>query len=130
MSIYVRFKSSIPVDMKMIEYDIEVSGVNHRYYNVKKFAQRSKRRIYLEREPDNKHNLNAIRVIGESKGWFFEVKKCIGYVPADVAKQLVATGLEDIVKPQLRFIWIDNKNHMAVLFDILGLESDYEKYYS
>lgn len=130
MSIFIKFKSSIPLGMKIIEHGIEVSDVKHRYYTVKKFARRRKRRIYLERVLNNKEDLNAIRVIGKSKGWFFESNKCIGYVPTDIAKQLIATGLENKVKVQPQLIWVDDKHHLGVRFDIVGLENDYEKYCS
>lgn len=116
--------------MQVIEHGIEVSGVNYRFNTVKKFAKRRKKRIYLKREPGNKNPPNKIKVIAKSKGWFFETKKCIGYVPTDIANQLIDTGLEERVKVRLRLIWIEDKNYMGVRFDLVGRNDAYEKYHS
>lgn len=41
--------------------------------------------VILEREPDNPHDSNAIRVVAN--------KGCIGYIPRDLAKIIVRSGL-------------------------------------
>jgi hypothetical protein len=116
--------------MQIYEHGVEVAIVNKRLHDAKKFAKGSKRRIYLERVPDNKHQSNAIRVIGKSKGWVFERIKCIGYVPADIAKKLVLNGLEDKVKTRIQLVSIDDKNSIGIRFDILGPKDVCEKYCS
>ena len=116
--------------MRIFDYGVEVSGTNRYFYRIKKFSRRRKRRLYLEREPDNKRDPNAIKVIGKSKGWFSEATKCVGYVPTDATKRLLATGMVDKVEVRLQLIWIGDKNYIGVLFDIIGPKDDYEKYWS
>ncbi len=124
------FKSPIPTGMQIFEYGVEVAGVSKRFHAARRFLKRSKRRIYLERAPDNKHAPNAIRVIGKSKGWFLEKNKCIGYVPGDIAKKLVLNEMEDKVTTRLQLVSIDGKNSLEIRFDILGSKYFYEKYCS
>jgi len=92
--------------------------------------RRSKRRIYLQRESDNKRGSDSIRVMGKSKGWFFEVKKCLGYVPADIARKLVITGAEDRVKVRLQSIYIAGKDSSYIRFDLMGPMDVYKDYCS
>jgi hypothetical protein len=116
--------------MQIYEHGVEVAEVNKRLHHAWKFAKRSKRRIFLERTSDHKFTPYAIRVIGKSKGWFFERRKCIGYVPADVAVKLIDTGIEDKVMAHLQLISINNKHSVEIRFDILGPKNDYKKYSS
>lgn len=124
------FSSSIPKGMRIFEQDVEVAGVKRHYYYAKKFVSGSKRSIYLQRGSDRNCDPNAIRVIGKSKGRFFEVKRCIGYVPANVAKKLVIAGLEDKVKARLQLIDTPGKDSTYIRFVLLGSIDDYEKYCS
>ena len=116
--------------MITFEHDVEVSGVKYRFNNARKFVRRSKRRLYFERDTNNRHDPYSIRVIGKYKHRLFEGHKCIGYVPTDVAKQLVAPGLVEKVSAQLSLLWMEDKNYMAIRFDIVGSKDDYEKYRS
>jgi len=122
------FRSHIPRSMRIYEHGVEVAGVSNRLHGAKKFAKRSKRRIYLERVLENRHEPNTIRVIGKSKGWFFVRKKCIGYVPEDIAKKLVLSEMEDKVTTRLKYISSDDENFIEIRFDILGSKDEYEKY--
>ena len=124
------FRARIPRRMRIYEYGVEVAGVSKRLYGAKIFAKRSKRRIYLERVLGNKHEPGAIRVIGKYKGWFLDRRKCIGYVPEDIAKKLVLSEMEDKVTTRLQFISSDDEDTIEIRFDILGSKDDYEKYCS
>lgn len=116
--------------MKIFEHGVEVVMARQRFSYANKFVRRSKRRLYLQREPANKHDSHAIKVIGKSKGLFFEANKCIGYVPADIARKLVLTGLEDKVKARLQLIYREGKGPLNIRFDLLGPLDDYQKYCS
>jgi hypothetical protein len=117
------------MDMHVFEHGIEVA-VNKHFHAAKNFAKRHKRRIYLHRVTNHLHDPSVIRVIGKSKGWFFEKNQCIGYVPADIADKLVRTDTEDKVEVRLQMISINRKQSIAIRFDILGTKDDYKKYSS
>ena len=118
--------------MQIFEHGLDIAEVNKRCHDARKFAKRSKRRIILEPASGHGHKDDpiAIRVIGKSKGWFFENSKCIGYVPADIAKKLMITDMGDKVIARLQLISIDYKHSIEIHFDILGPKDDYEKYSS
>ena len=124
------FNSRIPIGMRVFEHGVDVTKVNGRYHAARGFVKRHKRRIYLDRTTDNNDVPSAIRVIGKSKGWFFERSKCIGYLPADIADKLIRTNLEDKVKARIQTILIDDKHTLNIRFDIFGPMDDYEKYSS
>jgi hypothetical protein len=116
--------------MLVFEHSVDVTEVNERHHAARKFVKRHKRRIYLDRITDQKNVPSAIRVIGKSKGWFFERSKCIGYLPADIADKLIRTNLGNKVKVQIHMILIDDKATLNIRFDIFGPKDDYEKYSS
>ena len=116
--------------MRVFEYGVEVAGIRNRYFHAKRFVRRSKRKIYLQPEPGNRQNSTAIRVIGKSRGWFFEVNNCIGYVPADIARKLVVTGIQDKVEARLQMIYLEDRDSSYIRFDILGSKDDYDAYSS
>ena len=121
------FKSTIPWDMPVFEHGVEVLVDKHARA-ARSFANRHKRRLYLERITDHSDHQSAIRVIGKSKGWFFEKSKCIGYVQANIAEKLISATIEDKVKVRLHMISTDEMRSIEIRFDIFGSKNDYEKY--
>ncbi|MGB5541500.1 MAG: HIRAN domain-containing protein [Gammaproteobacteria bacterium] len=130
MSKFTKFRSPVPEGMRIFAHGVEVAEDNHCHRYARKFVKRSKRRVYLQREPENKHDFSAIRVMGESTGWIFGARRCIGYVPADLARKLVITGIDAKVEARLRMILVDGKDAVKIRFDLLGPADDYEKYSS
>lgn len=128
MSRLTKFKSPVPAGMRIFEYGVELDGVGKRSSHAKKFVKRSLRRIYLQRDPDNKPDATAVRVMGKSKGWFFTAEKCIGFVPPGIARKLVNAGLADKVTVRLQLISTEDRNSVHIRFDMLGRMSDYENY--
>ena len=93
-----------------------VSGIFFRKSDVRGFFAGLDHKLEFEREPSNKHDKNAIKVIGiSSQKRFF-----IGYVPKEYAKQIVDSGLDDIVYPRLRRIFCNSQDFYEVRFEILG----------
>jgi hypothetical protein len=130
MSKLTKFVSSIPTGMKIYAHGVDVVVPNQRQRIARKFARRRKRRIYLRREPGDRNGSNAIRVIGKSRGWFLNSKQCIGYVPEDIARKLVTTGIEDKVIARLQLIDIEDRNSINIRFDLLGPLNEYHEYHS
>lgn len=51
------------------------------------------REVILEREPDNPHDCNAIKVMAVEEG-LFPTAHHVGYIPREVAAEIAATGAE------------------------------------
>jgi hypothetical protein len=85
--------------------------------------------LEFEREPDNKHDNNAIKVIGCSKGFFTTRKYFLGYVPKEISAELYRSGLLRYAEPRIRRIWIpDEEDEATIIFQILIPDDVEEKY--
>jgi len=78
----------------------EVAGIQYRKAEALRFANSSNQELILEREPDNEHDPNAIKLIGISGS----NKYFIGYIPKEISEQIVSTKLFDSVKPTLKIL--------------------------
>lgn len=121
MTTDLRFLPEIPVGMRIWVADEEVAGIQHRLAEARAFAAGRNLELLLEREPSNRHDPNAIKVVGVYKGWFFTHRVHIGYVPADIAKVVTERGDFDQLRPRLKNIWWGGKarDYIIVRFDIL-----------
>ena len=115
--------------MQVYAHGVDVLIPRNYHRIAKKFVRRRKRRIYLQRESDNKDKSITINVIGKSRGWFFESRKCIGFVPEDVASKLVFNEMEKI-KARLQLIAIEDSDYISIRIDILGPLDIYKKFCS
>lgn len=101
-----------------------VSGIFFRKSDVRGFFEGADHRLEFEREPSNKYDKNAIKVIGiSSQKRFF-----IGYVPKEYARQVVDASLDGIVQPRLRRIFCNSQDFYEVRFEIVG-PSKFKKQY-
>jgi hypothetical protein len=94
-----RAKSFLPPipDGFQIYTGVALVGVTFRKDDALRFANSQNQSLELEREPDNSHDKNAIKVIGISK----RGRGFIGYVPKDVAAQISRSGMYDTLRPRL-----------------------------
>ncbi len=111
-----KFLPPIPEGFQIFNGRLAVAGVEHRRDDAIRFAGASDQTLALERESDNTHDANAIKIIGVSRG-----TRCfIGYVPKEVAEQIVGSGLVDAVQPRLERIWRTDNGFVDVTFQIVG----------
>jgi hypothetical protein len=115
-----RFLPEYPRGMQIFEDTLEVAGVQYRKTQALGFAKGKQQFLYLEREPDNKHDSNTIRVIGHSKRFFSTKQWFLGYVPAEVAKRVVTRGFWGKVAARLRLIEVSEEGYIGIQFDLLG----------
>ena len=110
------FLPPIPKGFRIYSARLSVAGTQYRHADALRFADGSDQALALERESDNTHDSNAIRVIGVERGtrWF------IGYVPRDEAKQVVGSGLAGVVQGRLERIWRSDDGYIYVGFQIIG----------
>ena len=118
----MRFLPDIPEGMRIFIADEEVAGVQHRLSHARAFAKGCNHELRFEREPSNRHDPNAIKVIGIYKGWFFTHSVHIGYVAAETAESIVERGMFCQIRPRLKNIWWGGyvRDYIVVRFDILS----------
>ena len=97
----------IPVEEKpegigYLVFSSDVVGTSFRLKEVKAWVNSSDLSLELEREPDNEHDENAIKVIGVSKGFFFGYnKRHIGYVDRSTASKELGKKNIKLIKPSI-----------------------------
>lgn len=126
MKISRRISPPIPEGMQIYDGG-EVSGIHYHKAAAARFIRGKEHQLELVREPTNRHDPNAIRIIGSVKGLFGRKRLFIGYVPAEIAKRMVHTGVMGSVIPRLRYLRLDGE-YVTVSFEILGPKSTIEKY--
>nr|WP_249185864.1 HIRAN domain-containing protein [Burkholderia ambifaria] len=95
---------------------ISVVGIQYRRRDALRFAAGSDQALLFEREPHNPQDPNAIKVIGVCRS----SRDFIGYVPRDLASQLVESELTEIVQPRLISIWCSGGGYVDIAFQIVG----------
>ena len=95
----------------------QVAGLYFRKKEAKAFAGSSDQSLEFEREPDNLHDKNAIKIIGitHSSRYF------IGYIDKDLAKQIIETGVLPGIQIQLTRIYQGYNDYIEIQFNIIGL---------
>jgi len=120
-SAYHLQESPIPEGYQIYEERLEVAGLVYRKKDVARFIRGRRPRLEFEREPTNKHDPNAIKIIGISESPLFGPRKRhIGYVPAEIAERIVAGGYWNRVLPRLLHTYLSDKGFVEVDFQLLG----------
>jgi hypothetical protein len=79
----------------------DVAGITFRFVDAATFANSHCLSVELEREPTNKSDRNAIKVIGVcQRGRYF-----IGYVPKDICAHVARSGMYNVLRPRLTRIY-------------------------
>ncbi|WP_299478120.1 HIRAN domain-containing protein [uncultured Roseibium sp.] len=100
--------------------------MNGRKANATEFCKASGQSLALVPEPTNKHDGNAIIVLGEWKGWFRRKRKVLGYVPAETAATLAKSGNVAYVQPRLLKTYLGTDGFVEIEFQIIGPKDLYE----
>lgn len=117
----IKRKVSPPIPDGYVIYSWKsVAGIQHKKKAAHNFAKNRNQSLELERDPDNKQDSNAIKVIGCSKGFVFEDRDSIGYVPRELASCIVEGGFWGSVEPRLRSIYVGEDEYIEVEFQLLG----------
>ena len=120
MSDYHLQDQEIPEGFQIYEDRLEIAGLSFRKADAISFVKAGKKWLELEREIKNKHDKNAIKVIGCSKGLFTIKRRFIGYVPKDVSKLVVENGFWGQIKPRLLKTYTGSGGYVEILFQLLG----------
>lgn len=98
----------------------EVMGVHHRKTIVSTFCKATGQDVFLEPEPDNYHDCNAIKIIGTWDSFFWKRRRLLGYVSRDLAKQIHDDGLEGVVRARLLKTYLGNDGYVEVFYQLIA----------
>lgn len=107
----------IPSGFQIYEARISVAGLSYKKENALRFIRSSEEHsLEFEREPTNPIDKNAIKIIGVAGNSRYEV----GYVPADIAKQLASSGLSNLVLARLERAYAGSNDYVDLIFQVIG----------
>jgi hypothetical protein len=116
----ISFLPPIQVGYEIYYENLEIVGIQDRQAIVWQFIQGSNQLLDWEQEPSNLQDPHAIKIIGISEQIFSTKHEILGYVPSDVAKQIVSSGLWPFLQLRLDCIYVANQGYIAIRFQILG----------
>lgn len=120
--------TQIPDGFQIFEERLEVAGIQYRRDDARVFADG--RNLYLEFERDaaNRHDKNAIKIIGCRKGFLGTKRYFVGYVPSDVAADIIEGGYYEKVLPRLLKTYVGDSGFVEILFQVIGPKGQRLKY--
>jgi len=125
---FVNYKGSWGPDWKWSdEGKVKVVGLSHgdRSEDFLRLAQGSSFKMYLESEPDNPVNRNALKVLASATIDDRTVSKHIGYLPDDIANKYA--GVELDIRPDSAFLPISDDLNLGVQVALLVRSARYLK---
>lgn len=118
----------LPDGFRIYRDRVPVMGVPMRKDDAAAFCKGSDQQVAFKREPSNRHDPNAMLVMGSWKGWFSRKEKVLGYVPADDAAKLVQLGLAESVRPRLMKTYVGTDGFVEIEIQIIGPNDLYQKF--
>jgi len=118
------FLPPIPKGYQIFCQHLEVAGLSFRKEDAMRFFKGSEHTLKLERELNNEHDKNAIKVIGVTSS----SKHFLGYVPKEVSEQIISTHLLENIKPRLARIYQGSDGFMEIQFQLIGLKEHKKQY--
>lgn len=110
----------IPKGLQIFEERLEVVGMKYRRDDAISFANGRALSLEFEREPYNRQDPYAIKIIGCHKGSFGIKRQFIGYVPSEVAALIVEGGYYGRVIPRLLKTYVSKTGFVEILFQVHG----------
>lgn len=110
----------IPEGFQIFEDNVLVAGVNFQRAEVLAFAKADNVWLELERDSENIHDSNAIKVIGCCKTLQNFERHFIGFVPRGLSKVIIEKNYFKTIQPRLSKTYVDDYGYIEVLFQILG----------
>lgn len=106
----------IPSGFQIYAARVSVAGLKHRKEDGQRYIRSTGQSLAFEPEPTNSYDPTAIKVIGTSdSGPCF-----LGYVPAEIAEQIVGSGLTEAVQPRLEYAAESANGYVDIIFQVLG----------
>jgi len=121
MNINRKFELGGPEGLQIYESYIEPAGAYWKNPDVLKFiCGGANLSLELQREPRNKYDPNAIKVIGIVRGWMFKKRYHVRYLSRESARKLVLGKFWPRVAANLRRVTLNDEGYMHINFGLLG----------
>lgn len=124
-------KRSIPSEFRIFVPAFEVPMAKEYAHQIERLVDwGGEGRLYLESEPKNKYDPNAILILGSKKGLLWSTNLVLGYVPRDWARRITRSGWVSRLVPRPKSMWRGDRGGFSFEVDLLGKKSDYAEFKS
>ena len=109
---------------QIYEQNTSVQGIQHTKDDCNRFIEDGNLRLRLEKEPNNRVDKNAIKVIGiGAKSEYF-----LGYVPQNIALKISTTECFDYIYPRIIKVYRSEQGYIDITFQIVGKKDKKSQY--
>ena len=119
----------IPKGYRIFYQEFEVAGVEYSADNLGKVLAARTVNFYLEPEPANLHDANAIKIVAIIQGILWAKRRHIGYVPREIEAKMANRGAKRYLTLRLKNTGIGDRGGLSVTMDILGPKSIYTEFF-
>lgn len=114
-----RFPKEHPHDVEVAAEYLTTEGIHLHRDVVRLFADGELTSLEFERESDNPHDSNAIKVIALWTDQSGPQRAHLGYLDRVIARPIASADLSDSIRPLLRQIRIWDSGYVSVRFDLV-----------
>ena len=109
-------QSPLPASYQIYVSRPTVAGLQHHGQEALRFIGGSNHSLRLELEPDNNAAPIEIKLIG-----VITSGECLlGYLPAELAKRIIGSGLFDVVQARLTRLHVGNDGSVGIQYQLIG----------
>ncbi len=117
-----------PEDHQIFVTQFEVAGVFYRPADLRVFAKLTDPELFLQPEPSNKFDRNAVKVCGKGKRfWIFQTTVHLGYLPKDLAALVAKTRSVNLLFPRLRMVDVSSSK---IVMELTGPKGQKTAFFS
>lgn len=120
-------EAPIPAGYQIYEERLDTAGIVFRKKAAQAFVKGFRPELTWQREPRNKQDPNAIKLIGIS-GLFPRRKRHVGYVPADVAARIAQGDWWGRLQLRLLHTYLGKGGFVEIQYQLLGPQGEKKKY--
>lgn len=123
-AIQKNFLPPLPKNYRIYEDSLSIAGISFYKDQAIRFVGAKEHDLQFERDKHNRHDANAIKIIGISKNNHY----LLGHVPKEIAAKIEATELFHEIKPRLRRIYMSERGFIDIQFQIIGPNKSNDTY--
>ena len=114
------FNQSLPTGWTTLTQTFAVAGSNLRSVTPALKVHDINSNIYIEPEPDNEYDTNALKIMINKQGLIFSKQFHIGYIPAELAQAVCKHRLQDKISIIVVSVISYDNGNKAVICQIIG----------
>lgn len=120
----------IPAGYQIYEERLAVAGVGHHKKAAARFIAGQDWTLEFEREMNNPHDPNAIRIVGCSRKGERWARYHVGYVDRDLAARIIGGNYWGLLQPRLLHTYMSDAGFVEIGYQIVGPKDRHSAYAS